>query len=102
MSIEILDDNFMVCVDCASIIANDDPSSFDYHYGPDEAEKIEAKIREAIQTHHNDGNFINIGEHERDLEFSRTSCDCCGSTLHGYRHHAYLVTHHSETYNSEA
>lgn len=96
MSIEILDDNFLICVDCASIIANDDPSSFDFHYGTDEAEEIEAKIREAIQVHHDAGYFINLGECELDREFMVAACECCGSTLHGYRHHAYLVRHCSE------
>jgi hypothetical protein len=40
MSIEVIDDDFMVCTDCLVIIANDDSSGLDYSMGDDEAANV--------------------------------------------------------------
>jgi len=45
---KIINDEFMVCLDCLQIIAYDDPSSLDYTYGDRALERYE-KIRKSIE-----------------------------------------------------
>lgn len=91
MSVEVVNDRFMVCVDCAMFIANDDLSGLDYHFTPEEAKHRENAIREGVAYQNSQGNHIAMGDDENDIEFSKNPCECCGNALHGYRHHAVLL-----------
>jgi len=91
MSAEVVNGRFMVCVDCAMFIANDDLSRLDYHFLPDEAEQREIAIRNSVQHQINQGNHIVMRNSDDDIEFSKSPCDCCADHLHGYRHHAVLL-----------
>lgn len=85
----IIDDNFMVCVDCISAIANDDYTGLDFHYDENESQKRELEIRNGI----NEVNgYIVCGDSVRDSDFSTRRCDCCGSTLHGARYHCVVFS----------
>jgi hypothetical protein len=85
---KIIDDEFYVCSDCLMIIANDDASSLDYYY-EDKADAREQEIRDAIDAV--DGTIC-AGDSDRDLEFSRNGCECCGSRLAGTLHHCVVLT----------
>lgn len=85
---EVINDRFMVCTDCIMIIANDDASSFDYHYG-DEADERETDVREAINEV--EGHIV-PGDEDKDQDFSWNPCHCCGSTLGGSRHHCTVLS----------
>jgi hypothetical protein len=87
-AMEIIDERFMVCTDCISIIANDDASSFDYYYG-DKADEREAEVRKAINE--TEGHIV-PGDSENDQEFSWNPCDCCGSNLAGSRFQCAILS----------
>jgi hypothetical protein len=74
---EIYDDECFVCVDCLAFIASGDlPEDEDDH--------------ERILSGAGDMHWV-CGDSERDEEFSWRSCDCCGSSLGGSRHHAVIL-----------
>jgi len=91
MSVEIVNERFMVCVDCAMFIANDDLSGLDYHFLSDESEQREIAIRNGVQYQNDQDNHIVMGNSDDDIEFSKSPCNCCGDHLHGYRYHAVLL-----------
>lgn len=64
-------DDYMVCQDCLMMIANGECEEPDDGWSP---EKM------------CDANLV-VGDDERNEEFSRDDCDCCGSVLAGSRHH---------------
>lgn len=88
----IIDEEFMICVDCAMYVANDDLSALSL-LDDDEAAKIESAIYAGIDNLREENQSISIGESENDNTFSTRPCECCKSPLHGYRHHAYLLQH---------
>lgn len=76
----ILDDNFLVCPDCAAAI-DGNSDHFAYHYADDgETEKRYSDIVAQISGRFEKGESLN------DLEFSRINCECCSSTLAGARY----------------
>lgn len=82
----VLNADMLVCVDCAMVIANADYSGLDYHYDDPDArmEEINRGLSDA-------GGIIVSGDPENDREYSSYSCDCCRSSLAGYRHHCVLL-----------
>lgn len=89
MSIEILDNNFMVCSDCLMVIANGDYTGLDnYVDGDDRAEEIDAGLERATEN----GEHIVAGDSENDSDFSAMQCDCCRTRLAGSRHHCVLLS----------
>jgi hypothetical protein len=74
-----------VCVDCAMLIANGEPNP-DWTEDEHDAHVAQMNSRWPGDTYH-----LTVGDDVED--FSRSWCDCCGSTLHGTRveAHAFLV-----------
>ena len=74
---------YSVCEDCFFAIANDDYTSLDYYYTPEEAEERIQAIQRGLR---------DLGPHlypgDKEHWFGRTPCECCGIPLHGCR---YLV-----------
>ena len=91
MSLEILDDRFMVCTDCHMVIINDDASGLDYSLDEDAANEREEQIREAVSEVQSDGSYIVAGDDDQNDEFSSRACDCCGTHLAGERYHCRLL-----------
>ena len=78
----------LICADCLQILANDDASSLEYHYG-DEAAAREAEIREQLALAASDGWEWAVDG--ASYGFSSTCCDGCGSALAGDRFAANLM-----------
>ena len=76
----VIDDDVWCCVDCLMLVANDDASGMD--------DETEAKCRAGINAI--DG-YLVCNDNDDDEEFSRRSCDVCGSTLEGSRHHLAIL-----------
>ncbi|MDR5893148.1 hypothetical protein QC820_09995 [Halomonas mongoliensis] len=91
MSIEVIDDQFMVCTDCLMIIANDDATGLDYSLSEEEAAEREREIREAIAEVQRTEGQIAVGDSDMDDEFSASPCACCGTRLAGQRHHCVIL-----------
>ena len=85
---KIIDDHYMVCDDCTPVLANEDYTHIDYHYDEAEAEAVIARIHQGRDAA---GDLIAVGDSNKDLDFSKRRCDCCGSELHGRRTHFYVV-----------
>lgn len=88
MTIHIIDDQFMVCSDCLYAIVFDDLSPLLQFYSEDEASRREVEIRSGLQRA---GGRVELGDADRQEDFSWSPCDCCGSTLGGARHHCRLI-----------
>ncbi len=84
--VKVIDDQFMVCADCTPVLANGDYTHLDYYYS-DPAPVIKA-INEGIN---NAGGYIALGDRDQDHNFSRYSCDCCGTRLAGGRTHFVVL-----------
>lgn len=80
-----------VCQDCLMFIANGDLSGLDYALSKEDADEKEQAIKEGIELEANAGGYYAAGDSERDHEFSRWPCDCCGEMLAGSRHHAVVI-----------
>lgn len=94
MCIEIVDDSFMICQDCACIALCGDASALDYYYpNSKEAAAREREIGHALEALADKGQTLHSGEVDNDEEFSRQDCDLCGSDLAGSRIHCTLVQH---------
>lgn len=93
---KVLNDNLMVCADCYTLIGTGDSSSFDYDYDPDDAETRLKECSEGIaaacgcRAGHPRA-VLYAGDAEKDKEFSRERCDCCGTRLAGSRHHCIVL-----------
>ena len=83
--IKIVDEEYMVCVDCLMVIANGDYSGLALH--PDEDRRIEAINRGLDRA----GGFVVCGDEEKDEEFSNRGCDNCRSGLAGSLHHCVVL-----------
>lgn len=77
----VLDDDCYVCQDCLMVIANDDDSGI-------EDEERAREVRECV--YRGPGSWA-CGDSDKDMEFSRRTCDCCCEGLEGSRHHVILV-----------
>ena len=88
---KILDDNFMVCVDCILAIANGDYSGLDYSLPESEADRRMEEIEQGIDAAGGYDGYIVPGDAEKEEEFSSSDCDCCGSHLAGSRHHCVIL-----------
>jgi len=71
-----------VCVDCVHTIA--------HGYVDDITDEREREVAEGLDALSQEGWLCN-GDAERDEEFSWRSCDCCGTTDGGSRHHVVLM-----------
>lgn len=85
---KVINDDYQVCDDCTPVLANGDYTHLDYYYDEPVAEAIIERIHQAIEAA---GDLIAVGDSDKDLDFSRRRCDCCGSELHGRRTHFYVV-----------
>ena len=71
VSTRVSDDELFVCAECYQFIDNG------------EVENPES----AWKTEDCDCEDVHIGDSDRDEEFSRSECDCCGSNIDGFRGH---------------
>ncbi len=84
----IINDDFQACGDCTPVLANGDYTHLDYYYDEAEAEAVMARINQGMDEA---GGYIAYGDRDKDIDFSRRRCDCCGSTLHGQRTHFVVL-----------
>jgi hypothetical protein len=69
----------MICQDCLIYVANGEL--------PDERPDLEWEIQATLDRPSRD---VCPGDSENDGTFSSEPCECCGSTLGGSRHQAFL------------
>lgn len=84
---EIVKDDLWLCSDCLMLAVNGDATGLDYHYSAEEADRRLREIEKGLNE---------LGPHlvpafdsetEKGIEeFSRRTCDCCGTGLAGSRH----------------
>ena len=74
-------DEWSVCTDCLMYIVNDDATGLSHHMTDEEVDERIAMMDKALEEA---GGHAVFGA--ADLGFSRTSCDCCRTPLHGDRH----------------
>ena len=87
---KVIEDHFMACDDCTPVLANGDYTHLDYHYSdPAECDAVIKAINEGMEAAKGD---IALGDSERDDEFSRSRCDCCGTRLAGSRTHCVVLS----------
>ena len=72
VSTRVADDELFVCADCYQFINNGEVENPDPSWKPEDCDYED---------------IYYIGDSDRDVEFSRSPCDCCGSNLHGFRGH---------------
>ena len=85
-------DRIWVCEDCQSVIGSGDRSGLDYWYSPEEAENRAREIDAGIEAFAPAYLFMSDGYDE----FSRSPCECCGSTEAGTRHEAIVFGEDAE------
>lgn len=85
----VLTETYRVCEDCFVLEANGDASSFDYHYSGEEAERRLMECQGGMAELTKDGGHLVAGE--QTDEFSRWSCECCGTQLAGARYELHLL-----------
>lgn len=76
----VINEKYMVCVDCALFIAYGETSNNDAQ---------DLRMENAINAV---GGVVCNGEKEQDIEWSSIPCDCCGSTLYGPRSHCVIFS----------
>lgn len=90
----IVDDNFMVCIECFFAVVYGEEFYFTaeglakYHDNP--VGRLES-IESGIETNTPDGGSIHAGDSEKDETFSWSDCECCNSGLGGSRHHCVIL-----------
>lgn len=95
--IEIHDDCVMACTDCYTLVATGDATFLDEYYSPKKANRRLKEIENAISTLQSvEGTsfsrlYLEIGDEERNEEFSWSSCDVCGTSLGGSRYHMVVL-----------
>ncbi len=72
-----------VCSDCAIFIANGDLPE-----DPVVSRTIVSGIEKQLPSE-----FVMSFDEDKDNDFSKHPCDCCGDRLAGYRHAAVLIQH---------
>jgi len=85
--VDILDDEFMVCVDCLMVIANGDYSGL--AIDPSTEDQRTKEINDGLDSVEG---YVACGDSDKDHDFSSRSCDCCGSHLAGSRHHCVVLS----------
>lgn len=84
--VSVIDDEFMVCVDCLMVVANGDYSGLAIN--PETEDQRTAEINAGLESA---GGYVAVGSQEKDLEFSSRGCDCCGCGLAGSLHHCVVL-----------
>ena len=83
----IINDDYQVCDDCTPVLANGDYTHLDW-YDEAVASEVMARINQGMDEA---GGYIACGDRDKDIDFSRRRCDCCGSSLHGQRTHFVVL-----------
>ena len=85
--VKVTQDNIWLCQDCLVAAVNDDYTGLDYSYSPKVDDQKAKEIREGLDKlgSHLVPDFDSDTEDGID-EFSRKTCDCCGTWLAGSRH----------------
>ena len=78
----------MVCIECLHGIVNDDYTGLDLIYDEDAAAMKADLIRHSIE---NLGGYACLGDSDKDEEFSRNACECCGDEWAGARFHIVVM-----------
>ncbi|MBM9615231.1 hypothetical protein JWJ90_13170 [Desulfobulbus rhabdoformis] len=84
---KVIDQDLWLCEDCTQAAVNADYTGLDYHYSEQEADQRYKEITEGLERL---GTGLCWSGEESD-EFSRKTCDCCGTALHGRRKRFVLV-----------
>jgi hypothetical protein len=84
----IINDDYQVCDDCTPVLANGDYTHLDYYYDEPVASAVMERINQGMDEA---GGYIALGDSDKDIDFTRRRCDCCGSTLHGRRTHFVVL-----------
>lgn len=99
MTDNVIDNYFMLCEDCAGY--NDYGIIDVERYCKADIAIVETKVKTGIKRFQDAGYIIATGNVEEDIELSTNPCECCRSTLPGYRCHSLLVsvsaTNHTTT-----
>lgn len=85
--VDILDDEFMVCVDCLMVIANGDYSGL--AIDPSTEDQRTKEINDGLDSVEG---YVACGDSDKDYDFSSRPCGCCGSHLAGSRHHCVVLS----------
>jgi len=78
---KIIQEDLWFCQDCLFAAVNDDYSGLDYYLNEEESEKRMQVIKAGL--HALNGYLVHNDKQE---DFSRFPCDCCGEKLHGERY----------------
>lgn len=89
--INIVDDEYMVCVDCLMVIANGDYSGLALN--PDTEDRRTEAINRGLDRA---GGSVCCGDQDKDEEFSNRGCDNCGCNLAGSLHHCVILGENDE------
>lgn len=84
---KIIDDNFMVCGECLQALVNDDYTGLDLY---DEV-IAEARMQCILAGIDDLDGVAVLGDPDKDLEFSSSSCECCGISSGGSRHQMVIL-----------
>ena len=84
--LRIVDDEYMVCVDCLMVIANGDYSGLANN--PDTEDRRTEAINRGLDRA---GGNVCCGDQDKDEEFSSRGCDNCRSNLAGSLHHCVVL-----------
>ena len=81
----ILDDDLWFCVDCTMLAVNGEAP---------ENKRAARACAAGLKALHKDGQHVssNSNDEEGEEDFSRRTCDCCGSSLAGHRSRFALFT----------
>lgn len=79
----------MVCNDCFQPIVNGDFSALDYWYRPKQARERMEAVKDGMNKLTANGEHLALGD--KRVEFAKSPCECCGSTLHGERHEIIVL-----------
>lgn len=93
--VRIIDDEFMVCSDCIMAIANGDLTGL--ANDPETEDERTRQINRGLEQIAQDGGMPVAGDFDKDDEFSRYPCECCGERLAGSRHHAVILANETIT-----
>jgi hypothetical protein len=74
-------DDLWLCTDCTQAAVNDDYTGLDYHHDFKAAAERAAVIADGL-----DRLGANLCPGDTSEEFSTRQCDCCNTSLAGYRH----------------
>jgi len=78
---KIIRTNLWFCQDCLHGAVNNDYTGLDYYLEPEQAEQRMKVIKAGLQALN--GHPV---PNDKQDDFSRVPCDCCGEKLHGERY----------------